>query len=352
MAGKLRVVDGRLKGPASITYNNPWPCPNGQLGMRVPHGVMGVVMHTMVGNLPGTTNVFNNGGYQASAHFGIDQNGHIHQYGPVNGWVAWAEEAGNENWYSIEHADNGNPNNPLTDAQLTASAQVVEALSAFASFPLREANSTTERGYGVHFMGGAAWGGHTCPDLPPRHVRSHQRPEILRRAGVIRQGQHEPPAPQPAPQPAPAPGALVTDGTMGLSAFAAQNGVQASDMLAATAEASATGEYVSALATYVNTVFGTDTANMPDNLLWYYRQKSPTGQWADNTWQTGAANHPQDPQPLSSLAALLGTDAQSIVSLTAENSQGGVYPAAQAGYVNGVFSRSQALLPAGLTLGV
>ena len=146
MAGRLHVIGGRLKGPASITYNHPWPCPNGQWGMRIPHGVRGVVMHTMVGNLPGTISVFNNPGYQASAHFGIDQNGHIHQFGPVNGWVAWAEEAGNENWYSIEHADNGNPNNPLTDAQVTASARVVEALSGFASFPLRVANSTSQRG--------------------------------------------------------------------------------------------------------------------------------------------------------------------------------------------------------------
>jgi hypothetical protein len=343
MAGRLHVVDGRLKGPASITYNNPWPCPNGQWGMRIPHGVMGVVMHTMVGNLPGTISVFNNPGYQASAHFGIDQNGHIHQFGPVNGWVAWAEEAGNENWYSIEHADNGNPNNPLTDAQITASARVVEALSAFASFPLREANRTSERGYGVHYMGGAEWGGHTCPDQPPRHVRSHQRPEILRRAEAIRHDQHKPPPPPP-------PETLVTDGTLGLSAFAANSHVQAADMLSKTAEAAANGEYVPALATYIDTVFGTDTVEMPDNLVWYYQQKSPTGQPSLSTWQTGQANHPQDPQPLSALAAFVDTDAQSIISLTAENSPGKAFPAAEADYINGVFSRSEVLLPAGLTL--
>jgi len=310
--------------------------------MRIPHGVKGVVMHTMVGNLPGTISVFNNPGYQASAHFGIDQNGHIHQFGPVNGWVAWAEEAGNENWYSIEHADNGNPNNPLTDAQIIASARVVEALSGFASFPLREANSTSERGYGVHYMGGAAWGGHSCPDQPPRHVRSHQRPEILRRAGAIRHDHHKPPSPQPE--------TLVTDGTMGLAAVAAHNHVQAAGMLRRTAEASANGEFVPALATYIDTVFATDTAEMPDNLVWYYQQKSPAGQPTLTTWQTGPANHPQDPQPLSALAAFVGTDAQSIVSLTAENSPGKKFPAAESGYINDVFSRSRVLLPAGLTM--
>src|ERR1700735_4419882 len=107
MAGRLSVdTSGRLRGPASITYNDPWPCPNGRPGMVVPKGIMGVLMHTMVGNLPGTITVFNRPSFQASAHFGIDQNGHIHQFGPVNGWMAWAEGAGNPHWYSIEHADN------------------------------------------------------------------------------------------------------------------------------------------------------------------------------------------------------------------------------------------------------
>ena len=81
--------------------------------------------------------------------------------------MAWAQVAGNLAWYSIEHADNRNPNNPLTDAQIAASAQLVELLSRFAGFPLQVTNSVTGKGYGVHYMGGKAWGDHTCPDLPP-----------------------------------------------------------------------------------------------------------------------------------------------------------------------------------------
>jgi hypothetical protein len=223
---------------------------------------------------------------------------------------------------------------------------VVEALSAFASFPLTEANKTGERGYGVHYMGGAAWGGHTCPDLPPRHVRSNQRPEILRQAEALRHGQHKPP---PVPQPTPAPGGLVTDGTMGLAAFAGQNGVQASDMLSATAAAAPNGTYDGALATYLNTVFGTDTTQMPDGLVWYYRQPLPGGHWAQYTWQTGPPNA-QDPQPLGSLATSVSCDVAAILALTAENSPGKVFPAAVAGYLNGVFASSQVLLPASLTL--
>jgi hypothetical protein len=183
--GKLHVQkDGRVAGPASISYNTPFPCVNGSYGSGA---MMGVVMHTMVGNLPGTISVFNDPSSQASTHFGIAQDGHIHQFGPIGkGWIAWAQMEGNLAWYSIEHADNGNPGNPLTDPQLTASAQLVECLSAFAGFPLQVADDVNTKGYGVHYMGGVAWGAHTCPDLPPERVRSSQRAEILRLAAAIR----------------------------------------------------------------------------------------------------------------------------------------------------------------------
>jgi hypothetical protein len=189
--GKLKVeADGRVTGPASISHNTPWPCVNGGWGS----GAMdGVVMHTMVGNLDSAIAWFNNPASSASAHFGIDQAGHIHQFGPIGkGWCAWAEAQGNGTWYSIEHADNGNPDNPLTQAQIVASAQLFECLSAFAGFPVQEANSPSEKGYGVHYMGGQSWGGHTCPDSPPAHVRSRQRPAIL---AVVNEMRKPPPPP-------------------------------------------------------------------------------------------------------------------------------------------------------------
>jgi hypothetical protein len=203
--GRLTVgLDGRVQGDAKLSYNSPFPTGNGSWGSGAMNGV---IMHTMVGNLPGTVATFNNPGNQASAHFGIAQDGSVWQFGPIGkGWIAWAQEAGNEAWYSIEHADDGNPDNPLTDAQLTASAQLVECLSAFAGFPLQLADSTSAKGYGVHYMGGANWGGHTCPDQPPRHVRSAQRAEIIARAKAIRAGT------KPAPVPV-----LVASGTVTLS---------------------------------------------------------------------------------------------------------------------------------------
>ena len=180
--GRLTVQkNGKITGSAKITYNQPFPCVNGSYGSGTMNGV---VMHTMVGNLPGTIATFNNPGAQASAYFGIAQDGSIHQFGPIGkGWMAWAEMAGNPSWYSIEHADNANTENPLTEAQLIASAQLVEVLSRFAGFPLQVTNSTTGHGYGTHVMGGAAWGGHTCPGPGPRAA---QRTQIISQAKAIR----------------------------------------------------------------------------------------------------------------------------------------------------------------------
>ena len=166
--GRLRIAaDGKVTGPANIEYNTPFPTRN----HGEPSGAMrGVVMHTMVGNLPGTIVIFNEdrGPDSSSAHFGIAQDGLIHQFIPVGkSLYSWAQEAGNDTWYSIEHADNGNTANPLTDAQLVASAQLLDVLSRFAGFPLQVTDSTTGTGYGTHVMGGAAWGGHTCPGQDP-----------------------------------------------------------------------------------------------------------------------------------------------------------------------------------------
>jgi hypothetical protein len=190
--GRLTVgSDGKIRGPASIGYSTPFPVPNGTPGGS---GVMqGVVMHTEVGYDHNVVSEFENPASQASAWFSVRNDGHITQYGPVGkNWMAWAQVAGNPNWYSIEHEDQGNPKIPLNDAQVAASAQLLECLSGYAAFPLQEANSPAERGYGVHCMGGAAWGGHSCPDVPPTPVRSLQRPAIIALAKAIRSSGGDP----------------------------------------------------------------------------------------------------------------------------------------------------------------
>jgi N-acetylmuramoyl-L-alanine amidase len=256
MTGKLTVdQNGKIRGPATITYNDPWPCPNGNPGqMSVPHGIQGLVIHTMVGNLPGTISVFNQPSFQASAHFGVDQDGRIHQFGSVRGWKAWAQEAGNPNWYSVECADNGNPDNPLTAAQITAVAQLLECLSApgVGNFPIQVTNSTAGEGLGVHFMGGLAWGGHTCPDEPPGHVRSGQRQEIVTAALALRGGQPAPPAKTAT---VPQPRQWTTAGQLPLAGLAAQHGTTPAAILRLTAEKSPGQVYPAAVAAWLNDLF-------------------------------------------------------------------------------------------------
>jgi hypothetical protein len=187
--GKLIIGPaGRIHGPASISWNDPFPCVNGKPG--VTGAMQGVLMHTMVGSLAGTVASFNDPGRQASANFGVGDDGHIHQFGPLGkGWEAWHAMAANLAWYGIEHSDGGDQHRPLNDAQITASAQLVELLSRFAGFPLQVVDDIHGRGFGTHVMGGAAWGGHTCPGPGPR---AGQRFTIIELAKAIRHGTYEP----------------------------------------------------------------------------------------------------------------------------------------------------------------
>ena len=184
--GKLQVATatGRVTGPADLHYNSPFPTQNGDWGSRT---MSGLLMHTMAGNLlPGTVAWFNDSAAQVSAHFGIAQSGEVWQFGPIGkGWCAWHAAEANRAWYGCEFADDGKPANPLTAAQITSGAQILECLSAFAGFPLQISDSPSVHGFGWHGMGGAAFGGHyDCPG----DIRTAQRAEIVTLAGQIRAG--------------------------------------------------------------------------------------------------------------------------------------------------------------------
>jgi hypothetical protein len=146
----------------------------------------------MEGNLPHTDDLFTPGpdGNGNSAHFGTAQDGTVIQWVPL-GVVAEHAIAANPHWYAVENADDGNPNNPYTDAQLSRIAQILELTSRpeYGRFTLQVTNSPDKEGLGMHNMGGAAWGGHSCPDATknPNHTRSRARAEIVRRAMIIRQ---------------------------------------------------------------------------------------------------------------------------------------------------------------------
>jgi hypothetical protein len=162
---------------------------------------MGLISHTMVGNLPHTDAMFTPGpqGVGNSAHFGTAQDGTVIQWVPL-GVIAEHAKAANDHWYAVENADDRNPNNPYTDAQLSRIAQILELISRpeYGRSTLQVTNSTDQEGLGTHNMGGVAWGGHSCPDAQknPNHTRSRARAEIVRRAKIIRQHDQYP-VPQP-----------------------------------------------------------------------------------------------------------------------------------------------------------
>lgn len=331
MTGKLTVTaDGRVTGPASITHNDPWPCGNGTSGgMSVPSGVMGLLVHTMVGNLPGTVTWFNESQSQASAHFGVDQAGNIHQFGPVNGWKAWHAADGNPHWYGCEFADDGNPSNPLTQAQIVAAAQLLECLSSpdVGRFSLQITDSVNTEGLGWHGMGGQAFGGHfQCPGP----VRAAQRPQIVALAMSIRQGAA-----------APAPERWTSEGMLSLHDLAAAHLFSdVATVLALTARSSPGAAFAPGLARYIDTVFAADPARCPAGVTWHYPGKAGQA----STWVT------KGELSLQALSAQLGTVPSAILQVTADVAAGGKLQGLAAGYIDGVFSRSALHVPAGAVL--
>jgi hypothetical protein len=333
-------VTGTCPNGKPVTLNHPFPCVNGVSGgMGTRAQIRGFLPHTMVGNLAGTLSLFNRPGFDASAHFCIDQAGQIVQMGPVGPgrWKAWAEAAGNPFWISAESADNGNPDNPYTPAQLWALAQIAELTSRpdQCNYPLQVTDSTGGLGIGTHAMGGAAYGGHSCPDVPPHHVRSAQRPQIITYARQLRGT-----GPGHVPPPPPAFRTFTADGSKALAAIAGQVRVQPSAIIRATAEHSPRAAFTHTMAAYLDEVFAGDAGPMGKGLTWWYVKGR-----ADKEWVT-------DPgvQSLSALAAQLHNDASTILQLTCERSPRGLFAPDVAGYVNAVAARSPILVPRGTVL--
>ena len=187
--GRLTIgADGKLRGPADIAWNDPFPTGDGTPGgFGTPYGG---VIHTEVGFEHGTIAEFNTPAAQASAFFSIGMDGRIHQYGPLGqNWMAWTQVDGNPNWRGVEHEDKGHPETPMPPAQIAASAQVFEAMSTFDGslgnpWPLEATDDVHGRGIIFHSDGGVAWGNHDCPGP----VRRGQRAEIIALARQIRAG--------------------------------------------------------------------------------------------------------------------------------------------------------------------
>lgn len=122
--------------------------------------VYGLVVHIMEGTFEGSRSWFNNPEAKASSHFGTSREGSLEQ------WVdtkdrAWAQAAGNRTWISVENE--GRVPQDLTKEQLEKVAHLFAWIVRTHKVPYQVSHSPDVKGLGYHRMGGAAWGGHSCP---------------------------------------------------------------------------------------------------------------------------------------------------------------------------------------------
>jgi len=116
------------------------------------------------------------------SHLWFAKSGQVEQYAPLSS-ISWAQVSGNPTYWSCE--TEGFPAEPLTSAQLDALA----AWHVFSGASDALAQAPGQHGIGTHYMGGLAWGGHSCPDpVPGAGPRSRQRPAIISAAQVLRSG--------------------------------------------------------------------------------------------------------------------------------------------------------------------
>lgn len=135
------------------------------------HPPLGYIVHVPVSN--GSLFNYFNGLVSPARKFCtafIFKDGSSEQYTTLD-MKAWAQGDGNGDYWSFEVE--GFPSEPMTDAQLDTLA----TWHRFLGVEDRIATAPGQRGIGTHQMGGAAWGGHSCPGA----IRTAQLPQILNR---------------------------------------------------------------------------------------------------------------------------------------------------------------------------
>lgn len=139
--------------------------PGGMTEMR------GLVLHVQEGE-NSLHERFNDPSVKSSSHFWVSRSGALEQY--VSAYDrAWAQVAGNPSWLSVETS--GFARRPLTGQQVEAVALIYAWGMAQHGWPLALASTPLDRGFGIHSMGGEAWGAHACPGP----LRAAQTGEIL-----------------------------------------------------------------------------------------------------------------------------------------------------------------------------
>jgi hypothetical protein len=313
-------ADGWLTGPIDISHHMT---PN-RFDSGFAARARGVVQHTEDGFEAGTFATFMDPGSAVSAFFSVSEQGVAHQYLPVGrGFVAWAQAAGNPNWYSIECEDRRNSGTPMTDSQLTVFAQIYSALAERDGFGYAVTDDTSGgRGLITHGDGGNAWGGH--PDCPGQ-VRRAQRPEILVRARAVRDGLD----------------IWICQGAKSLHDLAADKlGDPVHQVLKLTAEYSDGGLFTPAMASYLNAVFAADGQDVPAGVVLFCPK------------QGGGVTQVTSPgdQTLRALAQAHATQCSSVVRATAEHSPGATFADDLAAHLDTVFAASATHITKGIRL--
>lgn len=148
---------------------------------------LGLVLHHQGGN-GGLYGWFNNPAAKVSAHFWVGKGGQIEQY-VDSSTVAWHGKSLNSRYVAVETEGcaPGNPNEPLTQAQINACARIYAEGARVHGWRNALANSDGQAGFGYHRM--------AVQTACPNDARLSKRPEILRIAfGSTPPGGGAPPA--------------------------------------------------------------------------------------------------------------------------------------------------------------
>ncbi|CAM5654882.1 hypothetical protein GCM10010343_34710 [Streptomyces avidinii] len=157
--GQAWMPDATRK-PLSVNFT-----PGGLTEMR------GLILHVQEGE-NSLHERFSDPAVKSSSHFWVSQSGEIEQYVSASD-RAWAQGTGNPLWLSVETS--GFARRPLTAQQVEAVARIYTWGVAQHGWRLEQASTPLGRGFGIHSMGGRAWGGHSCPGP----LRAAQTGEVL-----------------------------------------------------------------------------------------------------------------------------------------------------------------------------
>ena len=131
----------------------------------------GLIAHVQQGNGSLYT-LFDTPSSEVSSHLWLSKGGAFEQYVDLDD-KAWAEAAGNPYWISVECE--GFDTEDYTALQLQRLGELYAWGMAQFGWPAEITDSVNGYGLGTHRMGGAAWGGHSCPG----DIRANRRGAIL-----------------------------------------------------------------------------------------------------------------------------------------------------------------------------